>query len=227
MKVSNVLKTNLLLSTPASFLFGLLTAVAPVAFIHRGFAQLNSHWQVTAFYFLLALLCAVSTLLGFSLSAGEKEIRQQRYFVWGSIVFLFLYIAAAALCEKLNTGTLTGDIWRYLGLLIFTAGAVLRIRAIAQLKTLHSGFVTIQSNHHLVKTGLYSRLRHPSYLAVLVLLVGIPLIFNTWFPLLAIPGAAVALSWRINDEEQLLCEYLGQEYLDYQRQTWRLIPFIY
>jgi protein-S-isoprenylcysteine O-methyltransferase Ste14 len=202
-------------------------AVAPVLLIHKSFNHLGDHWQEIAFYALCTIGGGISGACGFNLRGGANEVKQQRWMVWGTAAFFFLYIACCALCRKIHFGDLDGEWWRIAGLFLFISGYAVRIWAIAALGKFHSGFVTIQPEHEIVRIGPYKWLRHPSYLGGFIALAGIPFIFGCWFPLLALPGAFVALQWRIDDEERLLSQQFGEQFDQYKADTWRLIPRIY
>lgn len=78
-------------------------------------------------------------------------------------------------------------------------------------------------NQKLVTWGPYRYVRHPSYLGYFLMFIGFfclwPDLF-TFFPWLAIPGY-----YRITfDEEKLLIQRFGKEYVEYQEKTGRLIP---
>lgn len=208
-------------------LLSVFFVLAPVVLVRRGFLHIGDHWQEVCFYILCIAGGGISAALGFSLRSGPQEIKRQRAVVWGSGIFFFLYLSCAVLCQKIHFGALDREWWRTLGVVLFVIGAALRLWAIAALGSLHSGFVTIQAGHQLIRSGPYRWLRHPSYLGGLIATVAIPPIFGSWFPLLAIPGALVALKWRIEDEEKLLSETFALEFEDYKKGTWRLIPFIY
>ena len=87
--------------------------------------------------------------------------------------------------------------------------------------------VTVQENHKLVKNGPYKYVRHPRYLGIIVLLTGIPLLFDTWYPLLIVLFLIGILIWRIKDEEKLMLEEFENEWIQYKKETYALIPFIY
>jgi protein-S-isoprenylcysteine O-methyltransferase Ste14 len=173
------------------------------------------------------VVSAISGLLGFGITVGEKETRRQRHLVWIGLVAGFLYVATAALCERLNVAALREPYWRDIGLSIFAAGCLVRLWAIAALGRFHSGLVTIQKDHKLIETGPYKRLRHPSYFGIWLIAGGLPLVFGTWFPLLALPGIFVTLKWRIDDEEALLTEHFGEDFENYKKNRRRMIPFLY
>lgn len=78
-------------------------------------------------------------------------------------------------------------------------------------------------NQRLVTWGPYSYVRHPSYLGYFLMFFGL---FSLWpnlftlFPLVAIPGYH-----RVTfDEERLLVQRFGDEYVEYKRKTGRFIP---
>ena len=78
-------------------------------------------------------------------------------------------------------------------------------------------------NHKLVTGGPYRYVRHPSYLAYLILFTGLFLMLLNLIA--AIPFVAVPGYIKIVDiEEKLLTERFGEEYLQYQQTTGRFFP---
>jgi len=80
----------------------------------------------------------------------------------------------------------------------------------------------------IITEGIYSRLRHPIYLSLVMLNTGIALAFNSWIS----PGISIVFSafWFFTAiiEEELLSEKFGQEYTDYLGKVrWRIIPGIF
>jgi len=111
--------------------------------------------------------------------------------------------------------------------LIFT-GVILRGIVISSLGKYFTADVTIRQGHQLKKDGFYKYLRHPSYSASLLSFIGFGISLNNWVSLIIVVVAILfAFIRRINVEEKALTEYFGQEYIDYKRSTFRLIPFIY
>jgi protein-S-isoprenylcysteine O-methyltransferase Ste14 len=87
--------------------------------------------------------------------------------------------------------------------------------------------VAIQPGHTLVTSGVYSRIRHPSYLGLLINMLGWALVFRSGVGVLLTALMLLPLSARIRSEEALLGAQFGLEYDDYRARTWRLIPFVY
>ncbi|MBX9724806.1 MAG: isoprenylcysteine carboxylmethyltransferase family protein [Candidatus Obscuribacterales bacterium] len=210
-----------------SAIYAAFIVVVPDVFINRGAPVLNVHWQEMLFMVLAVVFSVISGYLGFWPTVGTSEVKGQRLLVWGGFVFLFLYVATCSVCERLGFLTVNTGTFRVIGLVIFCLGFIVRLVAIATLGHRHSAFVTLQEDHAIVTTGLYKYIRHPSYLGVLIILVGIPLVFSTWLPLFALPGVFIALKWRMDEEEKFLQEKLGDDYVSYMAKTKRLIPKLY
>ena len=113
-------------------------------------------------------------------------------------------------------------------LLLLVVGLVIRWTAILTLGRFFSTSVAVHPDHRLVRTGPFRLVRHPSYSGLVLLFLGMGLSFGNWLSLAAIeiPFLA-ALLYRIQVEESLLVEVLGQDYIDYCRSTKRLLPGIF
>lgn len=77
----------------------------------------------------------------------------------------------------------------------------------------------------LVTTGPYAKIRHPIYLAFLLMQTAMLLLSANWF--IGGCGLAIILSViaiRIPEEEKLLIEQFGDEYRRYRAHTGRLFP---
>jgi len=90
-----------------------------------------------------------------------------------------------------------------------------------------SGLVAIQSGHSLETHGIYGLVRNPSFLGMLILMLGLGLAFRGWSGILLALPLLVPLVARIRAEERLLGAHFGAKYDAYFARTWRLIPGIY
>ncbi len=114
------------------------------------------------------------------------------------------------------------------GLLVFLAGAAFRWTAIFQLGRFHMPTVAVLADHQVVQSGLYRRIRHPSYLGAIVAFLGLGLGLGSWASALVIVVVVTAgYLYRIHAEERALLAGLGEAYAEYRRRTHRLIPGVF
>ncbi len=83
----------------------------------------------------------------------------------------------------------------------------------------------LRKGHQLVKRGVYRSIRHPMYASILLWDVAQGLLLQNWIAgWCALVTFALLYLLRTPREERMMCEYFGQEYRDYMRQTGRLFP---
>lgn len=87
--------------------------------------------------------------------------------------------------------------------------------------------ITVESGQKVISTGLYGLVRHPMYVGVLIMLVGIPLALGSWWGLVILIPGVIVLVFRILDEEKMLRQDLDgyDEYA--QKVRYRLVPFVW
>ena len=192
-----------------------------------GFVGFVSHPALTALAILLILLTAVALFTQGNLSRGEREDRANRWVivVLGVIGILAAYLPAYT--DRKDFWTLDGDTVRWLGVVLFAVGGALRLWPVFVLGRRFSGLVAIQPGHTLATSGVYSVIRHPSYLGLLVNSLGWALAFRSGVGVLLTALLIPPLLARIQAEERLLQTQFGAEYDAYRGRTWRLIPGLY
>jgi len=116
---------------------------------------------------------------------------------------------------------------RWLGALLFIVGGALRLWPVFVLGHRFSGLVAIQPGHRLVTDGIYTRLRNPSYLGLVVNALGWALAFRSVVGILLAALTLIPLIARIHSEEALLRTQFGTEYDAYCARSWRLLPGVY
>ena len=173
---------------------------------------------------------AINAPEGFKGSRGDKSKRLQRQSIVAVVLIFILFGALIFLpfADRHGVGVMIGNqAARWSGLVLVGLGLVLIFWSGVALGKMYSAEVTIQKNHQLVTTGLYRYIRHPRYLGVIFVAIGLSLLFRSWIGLVvSIPLLVVLLS-RIKDEEAVLYEEFGLEWEAYCKQSWRLIPYLY
>jgi protein-S-isoprenylcysteine O-methyltransferase Ste14 len=112
------------------------------------------------------------------------------------------------------------------GIALIVGGEVFRLYAIRSLGRYFTFVVALHPGQHVVESGPYRLIRHPSYTGSLLTVLGICLAMANWLSVLGMIPAALGYLYRIRIEERALVEGLGEEYRAYQRRTKRLIPYI-
>jgi protein-S-isoprenylcysteine O-methyltransferase Ste14 len=192
-----------------------------------GFAAFFSHPAFLALAGVTFALLVAALFTTGNLSSGEREDRANRWiFVPVSLIGL-LSGFVPAYTDRTGLWTLDGDAMRWLGVVLFAAGGALRLWPVFVLGRRFSGLVAIQPGHTLVTTGIYDIIRNPSYLGMLVMLLGWALTFRSVLGVLLALLVIPPLIARMDAEERLLRSQFGTEYDAYCARTARLIPRLY
>jgi len=117
---------------------------------------------------------------------------------------------------------------RYLGLAFYVGGIILRYTSTVLLGKYFSRDVRVEKDQVLVSHGPYRILRHPLYLGLFLLVLGVPTFFqNPAVMTIAIFSMGRVLNGRMKIEEKNMESILGETYRDWKKKRYRFIPFIY
>jgi protein-S-isoprenylcysteine O-methyltransferase Ste14 len=162
-----------------------------------------------------------------NLSSGEREDRDNR---WVLLAFGFILLALSYLppyTDRMGLLTIDGEATRWVGVVLFTVGGVLRLWPVFALGRRFSGLVAIQKGHTLVTGGIYRAVRNPSYLGMIVMTLGFVLAFRSLVGVALTACLIPPLMARIRAEEAMLRSQFGAEFDAYCARTSRLIPGVY
>jgi protein-S-isoprenylcysteine O-methyltransferase Ste14 len=107
------------------------------------------------------------------------------------------------------------------GILCLALALWLRYRSHAELGTNWPTTLELKQGHQLVTHGIYRRLRHSRYFALLLYSLGQALILPNW---IAGPSYLVACAILVAPEERMMLEEFGYDYTMYAARTDRLFP---
>ncbi len=143
-----------------------------------------------------------------------------------------LAIIALVIAPPLNVyrlGRLPVPIWvGWLGVGVMTLALGLRLWATQTLGRYFTRTLLVTADQPIVTQGPYHLVRHPGYLADLLLWIGAAVAtLNWWIMLLVALVMLIAYTYRIHVEEAMLRATLGEPYRAYMTRTWRLIPLVY
>ena len=192
------------------------------------------YWQAWAYIAILIVPASVvmvhllrkdPELLARRMKTKEKE-REQKKIVRLSYVFFFLAFLIPGFDRRYGWSdvplviVVVADIVVLLGYLIFVL--VLRENRYA------SRVIEVAEGQKVVSTGPYAVVRHPMYLANLLIYVFSPLALGSFWatPVLTL-GTILMLVHRIRNEEEVLAEKLDGYREFVQRTRFRLIPGVW
>jgi protein-S-isoprenylcysteine O-methyltransferase Ste14 len=114
------------------------------------------------------------------------------------------------------------------GILCIVLGLYLFYRSHADLGVNWSVTLEVREQHRLITHGVYRRIRHPMYAALLLYSVGQALVIPNW---VAGPSYLVAFAilfvFRVHAEERMMLEQFGDDYAAYMARTYRLVPLVW
>lgn len=176
---------------------------------------------------VLVLMTVVALFAGGNVSAGIREDRSNRWVITVVSVLGLIDGFLPAYTDRVDFWTVDGDTVRWFGVVLLAIGCTLRLWPVFVLGDRFSGLVAIQAGHTLVTTGIYRFIRHPSYLGLILTMIGWGLGFRSGVGLLIAGLIVVVLLARIRSEERLLLSQFGDEYAAYRARTWRLVPGVF
>ncbi len=145
----------------------------------------------------------------------------------GSLILMWLvitigFIGGFRLSEPVN------QFWLGFGSGFLIVGVIIRWLAILQLGKSFTVDVAITETAYLKTDGLFKRIRHPSYLGLLMIITGFSAAMSSFFSflVLVIP-VFLAIIYRISVEEELLISEFGDRYIEYKANTKKIIPGIF
>lgn len=114
------------------------------------------------------------------------------------------------------------------GTLLLALGLRLFYGSHADLATNWSITLEVREKHQLVTKGIYRRVRHPMYLALLLYSVGLALLLPNWVAGPSYGDAFILLfAFRVGPEERMMLEEFGKDYEAYMARTKCLVSGVW
>lgn len=149
------------------------------------------------------------------------------------LVSYLLYVAQNVLCIASfwsNSQPLLKiherDSLRFLGVIVISFATVLYFKSLRYLGKNYSPCFDSQIPVELIRSGPYKSIRHPMYLAKLIIVIGNFIISGSlWFVPMFVYLAMETMRTIVIEEKYLATSILG--YMDYKKSTTRMIPFVF
>ena len=104
------------------------------------------------------------------------------------------------------------------------AGIAIALWARYHLGQYWSARITLKEDHQLIRTGPYSRLRHPIYTGLDLAAIGTALVIDRWRCALGVCFIVTGYLIKAMREESLLAEQFGEAFQEHRRRTGFLFP---
>ena len=207
-----------------------ITLIGLLVFLPAGSISYWQGWLLICILFVpmsiagIFMLAKCPELLRKRLSAKEKEGEQKVVVALSGLLFIASFISAG-LNRRFNW-------WLSPSWAVWTAAAVFILSYILYAEVLReneylSRIIEVQEGQKVIDTGLYGIVRHPMYLATVIMFLSMPIVLGSPISLIIMLGYIPLIAKRILDEERVLTSSLDG-YKDYKmRVKYRLIPFIW
>lgn len=106
-------------------------------------------------------------------------------------------------------------------------GALFAIWARVHLGKYWSSTVALKSEHQLIRTGPYARMRHPIYTGIIFAIAGTGLAVGRYAAILAMAIFFVAFWFKARKEEALLAGEFGPAFNEHRRRTGFFLPKLF
>jgi protein-S-isoprenylcysteine O-methyltransferase Ste14 len=220
---------KLLLNALTKFICGLLL-VGLLIFLPAGTLSYTYGWLFIGLLFVPMLIAGLVMLrkspdfLAKRLDAKEKQTTQKGVVALSGLMFIAGFVVAGL---DYRFG------WSVMPLPITIVASVLFLLAyvlyaeVMRENAYLSRTVKVEEGQTVVDTGLYGIVRHPMYMATILLFLMIPIVQGSWYALIAFAFYPAIIIVRLKDEEDLLTRELPG-YAEYkQKVKYRIIPFIW
>jgi len=125
--------------------------------------------------------------------------------------YLFVFLSSVFFKNQINCPHCIS-----IGIIIITIGFAIWILAKIEIEKVKVEIVPDK----LITTGIYSKIRHPLYLGVKIMAIGIALLFQSFTGLIFILLLLFPYHfYRIKREDVALAKKFGSKYLDYRKKT--------
>ena len=163
-------------------------------------------------------------LLQKRLDAKEKEAEQKSIVALSGLMFLAAFIVAGLDWRFGWTNMPSWVVWVATGLFLLS---YLLYAEVLRENTYLSRTIEVQEDQKVIDTGLYGIVRHPMYMATLVLFLSMPLVLGSLYSFIIMLVYIPIIAKRIRNEEKVLEEGLPG-YKEYkQKVKYKVIPFIW
>ena len=220
---------KLLINALTKFFCG-LALVGLLIFLPAGTLDYAKGWLLMGLLFMPMLIAGFvlffksPAFLSRRLDAKEKQAAQKGVVALSGLMFVAGFTVAGL---DFRFG------WSHVPTAVFVIASVLFVASYALYAEVMrenaylSRTVKVEEGQTVVDTGLYGIVRHPMYMATILLFLMIPVVLGSWYALIVFAFYPAIIIVRLKDEEVLLTRELPG-YAEYKKKVkYRILPFIW
>ena len=220
---------TLLTQALIKFLAGILVT-GRLVFLPAGSFAYWQGWLLIIILFVPMLIAGIVMLaknpylLRKRLNAKESESEQKTVVALSGLLFILSFVTAG-LNWRFNWWTMPDcTIWTAVS--IFILSYIIYAEVLRENEYL-SRNIEVQEGQKVIDTGLYGIVRHPMYMATIIMFLSMPLILGSPISFIIMLGYIPVIAKRIRNEEGILSKGLDgyKEYM--KRVKYKVIPFIW
>jgi len=220
---------KLLIEALMKFTCGLLL-VGLLIFLPAGTLHYAKGWLLITLLFVPMLIAGFVMMakspefLKKRLDAKEKQGTQKGVVAFSGLMFIAGFLLAGL---DYRFGWSTVPTWVVIIASVLFLVAYALYAEVMRENAYLSRTIKVEEGQTVVDTGLYGIVRHPMYMATILLFLMIPLVLGSWYGLIAFGFYPVIIVIRLKDEEDLLTRELPG-YAAYKKKVkYRIIPFVW
>ena len=220
---------KLLMNAITKFLCGLLM-VGLLIFLPAGTFAYRNGWLLMGLLFGPMLIAGFvmffksPAFLAKRLDVREKQGTQKGVLAFSGLMFIAGFVVAG-LDFRFSWSKMPSAVVIIASALFLVAYAL--YAEVMRENAYLSRTVKVEEGQKVVDTGLYGIVRHPMYMATILLFLMMPLVLGSWYALIVFAFYPAIILVRLKDEEELLTRELPG-YAEYKKKVrFRIIPYIW
>ena len=220
---------KLLCNALVKFTCGLLM-VGLLLFLPAGTLCYVNGWLLICLLFVpmliagFVMLCKQPEFLAKRLDVKEKQATQKGVVALSGLMFIAGFVVAGL---DFRFG------WSQIPLPVTVVASVLFLLAyvlyaeVMRENAYLSRTIKVEEGQKVVDTGLYGIVRHPMYMATILLFLMMPIVLGSWYALIVFAFYPAIIIVRLKDEEDLLTRELPGYAAYKEKVKYRILPFIW
>ena len=220
---------RLLFNALAKFTCGLVM-VALLIFLPAGTVNFAKGWLLMGLLFGPMLIAGFVMLfkspefLAKRLDVKEKQSTQKGVIAVSGLMFIAGFVVAG-LDYRFGWSQMPAPVTVIASVLFLIAYAL--YAEVMRENAYLSRTIKVEEGQTVVDTGLYGIVRHPMYMASILLFLMMPIVLGSWYALIVFAIYPAVIVVRLKDEEELLTRELSG-YAEYKKKVkYRILPFIW